>query len=79
MRSSRRYLFFSRLLYPILPFLLLIIVSSCEPLATDFDEIEAAHYYYAETTHPVPDTFSVIRGSHDLEYSFWSRQDPMVW
>ena len=38
-----------------------ILVSSCEPLATSFDTTEEAQYFYAKTTTPVPDTFSVIR------------------
>jgi endonuclease/exonuclease/phosphatase family metal-dependent hydrolase len=42
-------------------FLLFILISSCEPLATGFDDTEEAQYYYAKTTTPVPDTFSVIR------------------
>jgi endonuclease/exonuclease/phosphatase family metal-dependent hydrolase len=41
--------------------LLFIVVNSCEPLATGFEDIEGAQYYYATINTPVPDTFSVIR------------------
>jgi len=41
--------------------LILLTVSSCEPLATGFDDTEDAQYFYAKATSPVPDTFSVIR------------------
>jgi endonuclease/exonuclease/phosphatase family metal-dependent hydrolase len=58
----RHFFFFIKLFYSaIIPFLLFLLVSSCEPLATDFPDVEGAHYYYASTNHPVPDTFSVIR------------------
>ncbi len=38
-----------------------LLVVSCEPLATSFDETEEATYYSAVNIVPVPDTFSVIR------------------
>jgi endonuclease/exonuclease/phosphatase family metal-dependent hydrolase len=46
-------------------FIFLLILSvlavSCEPLATGFDDNEAAIYYSANSATPVPDTFSVVR------------------
>ena len=46
-------------------FLLLIasgtLFISCEPLATEFDDIETASYYQAASLKSVPDTFSAIR------------------
>jgi endonuclease/exonuclease/phosphatase family metal-dependent hydrolase len=42
-------------------FLLSLFISSCEPLATSFDETEEAQYFYPGKTTSVPDTFSVIR------------------
>ena len=57
-----QFLFFIKLLYSaIIPFFLFLLVSSCEPLATEFPDFEGAHYYNAAATHPVQDTFSVIR------------------
>lgn len=38
-----------------------LLVSSCEPLATGFDDTEAAIYYSAGTIIPVPDTFTTVR------------------
>ena len=46
---------------PIPIFLVFILVVSCEPLATSFDETEDAQYYFSAKSTPVPDTFSVIR------------------
>jgi endonuclease/exonuclease/phosphatase family metal-dependent hydrolase len=40
---------------------LMIIATSCEPLATGFDEVEGATCVTAGTIIPVPDTFSVVR------------------
>jgi endonuclease/exonuclease/phosphatase family metal-dependent hydrolase len=40
---------------------IILLIYSCEPLATSFDETEDAQYFYAQTTTPVPDTFTVIR------------------
>jgi endonuclease/exonuclease/phosphatase family metal-dependent hydrolase len=49
-------------LYPvILTFLLFLFISSCEPLATGFEDTEEAQYFNAATNTTVPDTFSVIR------------------
>jgi endonuclease/exonuclease/phosphatase family metal-dependent hydrolase len=45
----------------IVAFPLLIALSSCEPLATSFDDIEDAQYFTAKTITPVPDTFTVIK------------------
>jgi endonuclease/exonuclease/phosphatase family metal-dependent hydrolase len=42
-------------------FSLFILISSCEPLATSFDDTEDAQYYYAAITKPVQDTFTLIR------------------
>jgi Endonuclease/Exonuclease/phosphatase family len=53
--------FFRSLSSVVITFLILLCISSCEPLATGFDETEDAQYFYAKTTTPVPDTFSVIR------------------
>lgn len=44
----------------IIPLLLLLLVS-CEPLATGFDETEEAVYYTAENPIAVPDTFTMVR------------------
>ncbi|MFZ4522079.1 MAG: endonuclease/exonuclease/phosphatase family protein [Bacteroidales bacterium] len=38
-----------------------LFLSSCEPLATGFDDMEQATYYSAKTLTPVPDTFSAVR------------------
>jgi endonuclease/exonuclease/phosphatase family metal-dependent hydrolase len=40
---------------------ILLLNSSCEPLATSFEDIEPATYYTAATMVPVPDTFTVVR------------------
>jgi endonuclease/exonuclease/phosphatase family metal-dependent hydrolase len=61
MESPMRYCDPFRLLNPLFTLVLLIVISACEPVATDFDDVEGAQYYYASTFHPVPDTFSVIR------------------
>jgi len=42
-------------------FLLFFVASSCEPLATSFEQTEEAQYYYAKNITSVPDTFSVIK------------------
>jgi len=42
-------------------FFIILLIYSCEPLATGFDETEDAQYFYAKTITVVPDTFSVIR------------------
>ncbi len=39
----------------------LLLLYSCEPLATSFDDTEEATYYSAGTVKSVPDSFSVIR------------------
>ncbi len=41
--------------------LVFLLISSCEPLATGFDDTEGANYYTAGTITPVPDTFTVVR------------------
>ena len=41
--------------------LVCLLVSSCEPLATSFDDTGEASYYTAKTITPVTDTMSVIR------------------
>jgi endonuclease/exonuclease/phosphatase family metal-dependent hydrolase len=38
-----------------------LLLSSCEPMATDFDDTEAATYYTAGSITPVADTFTVVR------------------
>lgn len=38
-----------------------ILIYSCEPIATSFDEIENAQYYTAKTIKNVPDTFTVLK------------------
>ena len=45
----------------IILFFLMLLVWSCEPLATGFDEIENAQYYYANSIKPVADTFNIIK------------------
>jgi endonuclease/exonuclease/phosphatase family metal-dependent hydrolase len=54
------------LLYPrMIPGILIVVsflfVSSCEPLATSFDDDEEATYHTAATLTPVEDTFTVVR------------------
>jgi endonuclease/exonuclease/phosphatase family metal-dependent hydrolase len=39
----------------------IFLITSCEPLATDFDDTSEAIYYTAGTLVPVPDTFSTVR------------------
>ncbi len=41
--------------------LIVLALSSCEPLATSFEDVEDAEYFSAAHTSPVPDTVSVIR------------------
>ena len=41
--------------------LVFLLVTSCEPLATSFDDTEEATYYTAGTIVSVPDTFTVVR------------------
>jgi len=51
-----------RSLYKVISvFFIILLIYSCEPLATSFDETEDAQYFSAKTTTPVPDTFTVIR------------------
>jgi endonuclease/exonuclease/phosphatase family metal-dependent hydrolase len=38
-----------------------LLTAACEPLATGFDEVEAAGYYTAGTVKAVPDTFTTVR------------------
>jgi endonuclease/exonuclease/phosphatase family metal-dependent hydrolase len=40
---------------------ILMLISSCEPLATEFDDTEEASYYTAGTLVAVPDTFTSVR------------------
>ncbi|MCX6303698.1 MAG: endonuclease/exonuclease/phosphatase family protein [Bacteroidetes bacterium] len=39
----------------------LLLIAACEPLATEFDDVEDADYYTAAAVVPVPDTFTVVR------------------
>ncbi|MEI7661696.1 MAG: endonuclease/exonuclease/phosphatase family protein [Bacteroidota bacterium] len=51
-----RRLFFWGAIFPLLP-----VIHSCEPLASDFDDISEPTYYTAATATPVADTFTVVR------------------
>ncbi|MCX6269533.1 MAG: endonuclease/exonuclease/phosphatase family protein [Bacteroidetes bacterium] len=63
MLSCRRVIFtyFRLLLSAVSIFFILLAITSCEPLATDFEDTEGAICYSAETILPVPDTFTVVR------------------
>jgi endonuclease/exonuclease/phosphatase family metal-dependent hydrolase len=41
-------------------FAFILVISSCEPLATSFEESEPAEYFEAVEKHPVPDTLTEI-------------------
>ena len=54
-RSGKHFLFYAA------GFCLILFLSSCEPLATDFDATETAIYYTAGSMTPVADTFTAVR------------------
>ncbi len=57
---SHHILFFQALLPVVVIFSVFLLVSSCEPLATGFDDTVGANYYTTGTIHLVPDTFTVV-------------------
>ena len=42
-------------------FFIILLISSCEPLATGFDDTENAVYYTSDKVASVPDTFTFVR------------------
>lgn len=59
--SMHDRVFNARRLAAIMALLCLLFVSSCEPLATGFDEVGDAEYHTANVLTAVPDTFTTIR------------------
>ena len=57
---SHHNLFFQAQLQIVVIFSVFLLVSSCEPLATGFDDTVGANYYTTGTIHLVPDTFTVV-------------------
>jgi endonuclease/exonuclease/phosphatase family metal-dependent hydrolase len=60
-RQPFHNVYFSGGLIPVLAFVVVLLLNSCEPLATSFDDIEPATYYTASTVVPAPDTFTMVR------------------
>ena len=59
--STYRPLFSKELFITAIVSLVFLLLTSCEPLATSFDDTEEATYYSAGTIVSVPDTFTTVR------------------